>query len=135
MNGDHVRLRVGGEHYAAPVARVREISPLVDITPVPGSAPGVLGVWNLRGDVVAAIDLAAMLGVASGPASRIVVVESGELHAGLVVEEVLDVGSLPDPVAPAEHPHLSGSVLVDATPVGLLDVDAVLTAAREGASR
>jgi chemotaxis signal transduction protein len=95
----------------------------------------VLGVWNLRGDVVAAIDLAATLGVATGAPARIVVVEGDEIHAGLVVEEGLDVGPLPEPVEPTEHPHLSGSVLADATPVGLLDVEAILTAAREGSSR
>jgi chemotaxis signal transduction protein len=135
MSEDHVRLRVGREHYAAPVGGVREISPLVDITAVPGAAAGVLGVWNLRGDVVAAIDLAVMLGVASGPAGRIVVVEGGDLHAGLVVEEVVDVGPLPGRVDPVEHPHLTGSVLADDTPVGLLDLESVLEAARAGSSR
>ena len=57
-------------------------------------------------------------------------VEDGELHAGLAVEEVLDVGPLPGAVEPAEHPHLSGSVLVDRDPVGILDLASILGAAR-----
>ena len=133
MSDVHVRVRAGGEHYALPVEGVHEITRRDRITPVPGAPPAVLGVWNLRGDVVAAIDLAAMLGLAPGDCEgRIVVVEEGRLHAGLAVEEVLEVEALPTTLEPTDSPFLVGATLVDQLQVGVVDLGALLAAAREG---
>ncbi|HKZ15613.1 MAG TPA: chemotaxis protein CheW [Solirubrobacterales bacterium] len=133
MSDVHVRVRAGGEHYALPVEGVREITRRDPITPVPGAPAAVLGVWNLRGDVVAAIDLAAMLGLAPGDGEgRIVVVEEGRLHAGLAVEEVLEVEALPTTLEPTGSPFLAGATLVDGVQVGVVDLSALLAAAREG---
>ena len=52
MSGVHVRVRVAGEHYALPVEDVLEVAELRAITPVPGAPPAVLGVRNLRGQVL-----------------------------------------------------------------------------------
>jgi purine-binding chemotaxis protein CheW len=127
MTATHLRVRSGEEQYALPVEEVREIAPLGRVSPVPGAPAEVLGVWNLRGDVMAVIDLATVLGIAGGEASRIVVAEQGDLHAGLVVDEVIDICSLPEAREPVESEYLSGSVLVDRVPVGIVDVGAMLT--------
>lgn len=130
----HVRVLAAGEHYALPVSGVREISPLGPITPVPGAPAAILGVWNLRGDVIAAVDLARLLGLeSSGKQTRVVVSEDGELRVGLVVEAVTDVGDLPGPLEPADSAYLSGSVLVDREPVGVIDLAALLEGAVGGA--
>jgi purine-binding chemotaxis protein CheW len=130
MSGVHVRVRAGGEHYALRVEGVREIARRDRVTPVPGAPPAVLGVWNLRGDVVAAIDLAAMLGLApDGGEGRVIVVEDGELRAGLAVEEVLDVAALPEALEPVDSRYLAGAALVDRTQVGVIDLPALLAAA------
>jgi chemotaxis signal transduction protein len=135
MSSLHVRVRAGGEHYALPVGGVREIAKLGQVTPVPGAPGAVLGVWNLRGDVMAVLDLAALLGLAgNAEPSRIVVVENGERHGGLAVEAVLDVGPIPESLEPADSGHLSGAVLIERTPVGVLDLDAVLATVGEGAA-
>ena len=137
MSAIHVRVRAGGEHYALPVEDVREIARMGRITPVPGAQAQVLGVWNLRGDVIAAVDLAAALGLVGGAGDeapergRILVAERGELRAGLAVDEVVDVGALPETIEPTEGSYLEGMVLVDRTPVGIVDVGALLAAAAE----
>ncbi|HXS34342.1 MAG TPA: chemotaxis protein CheW [Solirubrobacterales bacterium] len=128
MSGVHVRVRAGGEHYALPVAGVREVATLGYLTPVPGAPRAVLGVWNLRGDVMAVIDLAALLGLQSGAQDRVVVVEDRDRRAGLAVESLVDVGSVPASVDPVESEHLLGAVLIDRTPVGILDLGVVLAA-------
>jgi len=129
MSDVHVRVRAGGEHYALPVTGVREVAKLGHLTPVPGAPPAVLGVWNLRGDVMAVIDLAALLGLQSaGAQDRIVVVEDGERRGGLAVESLVDVGAVPSSVDPVESEHLLGAVLIDRTPVGILDLGVVLGA-------
>ncbi len=126
MTAMHLRVRSGEEEYALPVEDVREIAPLGPVSPVPGAPDEVLGVWNLRGEVLAVIDLAAALGIAGGEASRIVVAEQGDLRAGIVVDEVVDFCSLPEAREPVESEYLSGSVLVDRVPVGIVDVGAML---------
>ncbi len=126
MSGIYVRVLVAQEHYALAVERVLEVVELGDLAPLPGSPAQVIGVRNLRGQVVAVIDMATLLGLPGQGPKRIVVAELGERRAGLAVDAVLDVGPLPDASEQAESPYLSGATLVDGTLVGLLDPDAVL---------
>jgi purine-binding chemotaxis protein CheW len=135
MSQVHVRVCAGGERYAFPVGAVREIAQLGKVTPVPGAPAPVIGVWNLRGDVIAVLDLARVLGLEGSAPSRLVVVEDGELRGGLAVESVLDVGAIPEALEPADSEYLSGSVLVERAPIGLIDVGAVLSAVSTGAIR
>ena len=62
MSGLHVRVRVADEHYALPVADVLEVAELGEVTPVPGAGAAVLGVRNLRGQVLPVVDLATVFG-------------------------------------------------------------------------
>lgn len=126
MSGVHVRVRVAAEHYALPVEQVLEVADLGEIAPVPGSPPEVLGIRNLRGQVIPVIGLATLLGLCGDQPSRVVVAESGELRAGLVVDEVVDVGELPPAAEQVESAYLLGAILVDGELVGALDLDAVL---------
>jgi purine-binding chemotaxis protein CheW len=127
MSGVQVRVRVAGEQYALPVDRVLEVADLDEVAPVPGAPAEILGVRNLRGQVLPVISLAAVLGLSGAGSSRVVVAESGGLRAGLRVDEVLDVGELPPSSEPVESDFLLGACLLDGELVGALDVDAVLT--------
>jgi purine-binding chemotaxis protein CheW len=135
MSPMHVRVRAGNEHYAFPVGGVREIAKFGQITPVPGAPAVVLGVWNLRGDVMAVLDLATLLGLGGTEPGRIVVVEEGDLHGGLAVESVVDVGAIPEPLEPTDSEYLLGAVLVERVPVGVIDLGAVLSAVSTGAAQ
>jgi purine-binding chemotaxis protein CheW len=136
MSGVHVRVRVAGEHYALPVEQVLEVADLGEIAPVPGAPPEILGVRNLRGQVIPVIGLARLLGLSGDEPGRVVVAESGELRAALVVDAVLDVGELPPASEQADSDYLLGAFLIDGELVGALDLDAVLApvAARGAAS-
>jgi chemotaxis signal transduction protein len=129
MSGVHVRVRVAGEDYAIPVDEVREVGEPGQLTPVPGARAEVLGVSNLRGEVLPIIDLAALLGMrdAGGP-ERVVIVARDERSAGLAVGEVVDVGEVPEPSEEADSAYLSGAALFDGTLTGVVDVGAVLDA-------
>jgi chemotaxis signal transduction protein len=127
MSGASVRVRVVGEHYALPVQQVLEVADLSGVAPVPGAPATVVGVGNLRGQVIPMIDLAMTLGLGGGEPSRCVVVESGELRAGLLVDEVLDVEELPPASEQVESEYLLGACLLDGVLVAMLDVGAVLS--------
>lgn len=125
MSGVFVRIRVAEEHYALPVEQVAEVVERGELTPLPGAPTEVIGVHNLRGQVLPVIELAKPLGIQSEAASRIVVAEAGEHRAGLAVDAVLDVTELPPASERPESHHLEGAVLVEGILVGLLDVDSL----------
>jgi purine-binding chemotaxis protein CheW len=87
----------------------------------------VIGVRNLRGQVLPVVDLAAMLGLeADSEAERVVVAEGGERRAGFAVRSVEGVEHLPDAHEEAESEYLHGAALVDGALVGIVKVDALL---------
>ena len=73
----YVAFLVGGILFAAAVPSVQEINRVPPITPVPNVPAWLLGVTNLRGDVVSVVDLRAFLdleGAAAKDTRRILVV-------------------------------------------------------------
>ena len=126
-----MRVRVASESYALPVDQVLEVAERGEVTPLPGASAAVIGVRNLRGQVVPVVDLAAVLGVASGASSRarIVVAQQNGRKAGLAVDEVAGVENLPEGSEEVEGRHLVRAVLADGALVGVVDVGSVLDAA------
>lgn len=96
--------RLGGSSYSLPAAAVREVQPLGACTPLPAVPPFILGLVNVRGRLLTAIDLRPMLGLpASGPAPGalllIVAVGGGEL--GLLSDGVVAVSARSAALSPA----------------------------------
>ena len=131
----HVWLRVGAEAYALPVENVLEVAELGNVSPIPGSAPAVLGVRNLRGQVLPVFDLATIFGIGrEGQAARLVVAEESGRRAGLAIDEVTDVGPLPDTSEEAESEFLVGAALANEGLIGVVDVARVFAALEERAA-
>src|SRR5260370_1304594 len=101
--GTYTCLKVAGEAYAVPIGNVVEIASLGDLTAVPGSPRQILGVRNLRGQILPVIDFALLLGLnPAAPPRQLLVAEAGRVQAGFAVDDVSNVGELPDPNAGAE---------------------------------
>jgi purine-binding chemotaxis protein CheW len=129
MNGVHVRLRMGRERYAVPIDNVLEVAELGSLCPLPGAGAAVLGVRNLRGQVLPVFDLARVLAIAGDPVRpRVVVAEHEGRLAGLAVDEVTDVAALAGEPEPAAADYLSGAVLEDGQLVGIIDVEGLFGA-------
>lgn len=56
---------LGAERYAFPGEQVREVRPLGQITPLPGTPAFVAGLMNVRGRIVPVLDLCAFFDLAS----------------------------------------------------------------------
>jgi purine-binding chemotaxis protein CheW len=72
---------------------------LSSILPVRGTESAMLGVMNLRGQIVPVLDLATKLGFPTSPttdASRIIVLEESGETLGLQVDTVADVTNVSD---------------------------------------
>jgi len=135
VSGLHVRVRVADEHYALPVADVLEVAELGEVTPVPAAGAAVLGVRNLRGQVLPVVDLATVFELSPTQPGRIVIAERGGLRAGLAVDGVAGVEELPEASEEVDSRHLAGAALADGVLVGVVDVGSVLEAVEESNAR
>jgi len=89
--------RLGRELYGINVMQVREVLRYVEITPVPGTPDFVLGIINLRGNVVTVIDARRRLSLETAEVNdhtRIVIVEANNQVIGILVDSVAEVVNL-----------------------------------------
>lgn len=92
-----VTFRLEDETYGINVMHVQEVLRVTEIAPVPGAPPYVLGIINLRGNVVTVIDTRSRFGLPPGDideASRIVIIESESQVVGILVDSVAEVVEL-----------------------------------------
>jgi purine-binding chemotaxis protein CheW len=85
------------EVYGINVMQVQEVLRVTEIAPVPGAPSYVLGIVNLRGNVVTVIDTRKRFGLAStelDDSSRIIVIESERQVVGILVDAVAEVVEL-----------------------------------------
>ncbi|MET0028003.1 MAG: chemotaxis protein CheW [Candidatus Thiodiazotropha sp.] len=85
------------EVYGINVMQVQEVLRVTEIAPVPGAPSYVLGIVNLRGNVVTVIDTRKRFGLASAEVddnSRIIVIESERQVVGILVDAVAEVVEL-----------------------------------------
>ena len=84
---------LGREEYGLPITQVQEIIRYAAPRTIPSSSPTVRGVINLRGKIIPVCDLKLRLGLtdADPDDAKIVIVESGGMTAGIVVDEVDEV--------------------------------------------
>ncbi len=89
--------RLGAECYAIETKYACEILPYPLITAVPGAPEFLLGVINLRGQIVAVFDLTLLFGLASRTGqhnSRLIVVGDTQPQFGFIADAVEQVNSL-----------------------------------------
>ena len=123
-------LPVLGEWYAIELASVREVLRRPAITPLPGAPAAVLGVLNVRGEVVPALDTAALVGLGGLDAVPYVAVLDTTAGPGALGAGAEPRTAILDRRAGApEGPCAIGRYAVDELVVTLLDGDALAVAA------
>jgi purine-binding chemotaxis protein CheW len=145
-------VRLGGSSYALPVAAVREIVRLPPVTRVPGLPAFVAGLANVRGRVVAVLDLRPLLRLDAAKGERLVLLDGaataagagggGRAMVGLIVDAALDLVPLPDgalaPLPPGMAVEASavveGFTVIDGSPVAVLSPQGLLGLRRRLAS-
>jgi purine-binding chemotaxis protein CheW len=92
-----VTFRLDNEVYGIDVMQVQEVLRVSEIAPVPGAPNYVLGIINLRGNVVTVIDTRIRFGLSQNEiddSSRIVIIESDGNVVGVLVDSVAEVVDL-----------------------------------------
>ena len=89
-----VTFKLQEETYGINVMQVQEVLRYTDVAPVPGAPDYVMGIINLRGNVVTVIDTRARFGLPPSEVtdnSRIVIIESERQVIGIMVDSVAEV--------------------------------------------
>jgi len=92
-----VTFHLENEKYGIKVMQVQEVLRMTEIAPVPGAPHYVLGIINLRGNVVTVIDTRRRFGlsdVENDDETRIVIVEANNNVVGILVDSVAEVVDL-----------------------------------------
>jgi purine-binding chemotaxis protein CheW len=131
--------RIADEWYAVEAGDVREIFQDYAVTPVPCVPDFILGVVNIRGEILSVTDPARLMGLGSigsgaPTAWPAVVVTNQDVATALVVDEVGDIvevasDALEPPISGVDRlqaEFIAGSVFVSDRMVGLLNVERVL---------
>jgi purine-binding chemotaxis protein CheW len=133
-----VTFTLAEETYAINVMGVQEVLRVSEIAPVPGAPSYVLGIINLRGNVVAVIDARNRFGLAPSDmteSTRIVIIESNEHVIGILVDSVAevvelkssDVEAAPNVGNDESSRYIKGVAHLDNELIILVDLDKLLS--------
>jgi purine-binding chemotaxis protein CheW len=136
----HVELAtfyVGDALCGMDILKIQEINKLMEMTKVPQAPPYVIGILNLRGQIVTIIDLGRKLNLGTTeatPSSRNIIVNSPGEHVGLLVTQLSDVVSAdtdkiertPANMGGIQGDFFSGVYKTEDKLIGILDVNKVL---------
>ncbi len=133
-----VTFKLDNEVYGVSVEEVREVLRYSDIAPVPGAPGFVVGIINLRGNVVTVIDTRNRFGLRSvdvSDDSRIIIVDIEDQEVGVLVDsvaEVVDIDSNTIEATPNvgnedTSRYITGVVSIDGDLLILVDVKKLLT--------
>ncbi|MEE9356389.1 MAG: chemotaxis protein CheW [Methylococcaceae bacterium] len=88
---------LGNEKFGINVMQVQEVLRITEIAPVPGASSYVLGIINLRGNVVTVIDTRNRFGLSGSGGddnSRIIIIEMDDHIVGMMVDSVAEVAEV-----------------------------------------
>ena len=139
--GKYLTFALGSEEYGLEILKVREIIGYMDITSVPQTPDYVLGVINLRGQVIPVVDLRSKFSMETAQRTDqtcIIVVEISQgkisISTGIMVDrvqEVLDITADQIEDAPQFGSNVNTEFILGMGKIGdtvkiLLDIDRIL---------
>ena len=124
---------LGSEVYGLPLEQLREVARVSHLRRVPGAPAGVAGLVNLRGEILCALDVRAILGLPAQTSSNRHFSSrcaASAIRLGLIVDSIADIYSVspsdieaPPATWPAERAAcFIGTARVSAGLMGLLDL-------------
>jgi purine-binding chemotaxis protein CheW len=135
--GQHVVFTLQGQWLSLPAEEVVEIIRIRPITPVPGTAPIIAGIINLRGNIIPVIHLSVLCALEMselGSKSRIVIVTSMGDRIGIIVDDVSmvvavqedQVEEMPNMPGFLQKEYFRGFIKSDGVIIGILYLDRII---------
>ena len=132
-----IGIRLGKELYGIPVEKISKIAKPLQITSIPGTAPHIMGLMNLHGEILCVVDVKILLNMGKAiPAenSRVVVIKTVEGLVGVFCDEVIDIYDVVRKnietalftLSAEISSYIQGQVQIDCGLMGILDMEKLL---------
>jgi purine-binding chemotaxis protein CheW len=92
-----IEFLLGDEHYFIDSTYVVEVAHLKELTPLPGTPSTILGIFNMRGKILAVISLKKLLNLpekAITNHNRIIVLKYRDIELGILADEIAGTNSV-----------------------------------------
>jgi purine-binding chemotaxis protein CheW len=92
-----VEFLLSGERYAFESRYIREVYPLRELTPLPGTPPFVLGIVNLRGKILSVLDIRRLFDLADRGLSdlnKVIILEETGMEFGVLADAIVGVRTI-----------------------------------------
>ena len=122
--------QLAAETYALASYFVREVQPLKDYTPLPGVPPFVLGIINVRGQILSVVDLKKFFDLPCKSLSeldKVIVIRNERMEFGVLADAIIGTRSIPLDAIQAAPPTVTGigaEYLKGVTKEGVIVLDA-----------
>jgi purine-binding chemotaxis protein CheW len=106
-----VEFMLAYEKYGIESCYVREIHTLRELTPVPCTPPFVLGIINVRGQIVSIIDIKKFFDLPERgltDLNKVIIIHDDTMEFGILADSILGVRTLPDEAIQAPLSTLTG---------------------------
>lgn len=106
-----VEFLLAHERYAIETAYIREAYPLKELTPLPGTPPFVLGIINVRGQILSLIDLKKFFELPEKgitDLNKVMIIHADEMEFGILADAIIGVRPVPFNELQPSLPTLTG---------------------------
>lgn len=106
-----VEFMLAHERYGIELAHIREIYPLKELTPLPGVPDFVMGIVNVRGQILSIMDIRRFFELPQKGLTnlnQVIILQSEHMEFGILADEILGTRSIPQSDIQASLPTLTG---------------------------
>ena len=106
-----VEFMLAHERYALELTHIREVYPLKELTPLPGTPDFVLGIINVRGQILSIVDIKRFFDLPEKVLTnlnQVIILQSDEMEFGILADEILGTRLIPASAIQASLPTLTG---------------------------
>jgi purine-binding chemotaxis protein CheW len=130
-----VEFLLASEHYGIELTYIREIHSLNEFTPLPGTPAFVLGLTNVRGQILSVIDIKKLFDLPEKGLTnlnKVIVVRTHQMELGILADAVLGVRAIALNEFQTSLPTLTGIRAeylkrITKDPLVVLDMDKILS--------
>jgi purine-binding chemotaxis protein CheW len=130
-----VEFLLASEHYGIELTHIREIHALSELTPLPGTPAFVMGLANVRGQILSVIDIKKFFGLPEKgltDLNKVIVVRTQQMELGILADAVLGVRAIGLGELQTSLPTLTGIRAeylrgITKDPLVVLDVEKILS--------
>jgi len=130
-----VEFLLASEHYGIELTYIREILVLSEFTPLPGTPPFVLGLTNVRGQILSVINIKKLFDLPEKgltDLNKVIVVRTRQMELGILADSVVGVRTIAAHEFQTSLPTLTGIRAeylkgITKDPLVILDMDRILS--------